>query len=488
MAAGGRPAHLSLEDDSPKSFSPPELALQVQNPGKSSLRPVGSASSARPPSSANAGRPPTDQPMILPPGSPGERRGSVVRVRTGSPTNKGSSGHKPSLLPARSRIQLVDSYAAPDSAPNYDVKLARKEISEVQEMMGRAKRSEVTGLISFKGRELSSADGDFSLVDFWTRTSISGLPPQLAKDVYVFRPQPMLYRTWLYHMMYNEGFVLTGSEKDQDDKHKNEIDGMLKHVLSSSCIDAEVSAGRWSPTMAYAPVALGASFAGSMTFTLVACLTLVAIAWITRIMNHPAAYRYSRPATLPLRLAFFVYACITLPGSAGVVFARGLAVVCGLIDFIYGDLMMVLQYRHTCSYSVLRILGQRVYVCRRHGAATSRFYQSRPVVDEYVSGVGAWDSSMVLITDVQGLVMTLEPVTREQWELIMDEAHASMEPIYFLGFDLYNEVRSSAFANDDFSDNSTIEEDEEEKKLTKRDWDSFIRRAEAFIKPGMGRE
>mmetsp|Transcript_41975 Transcript_41975/g.96383 ORF Transcript_41975/g.96383 Transcript_41975/m.96383 type:complete len:474 (+) Transcript_41975:53-1474(+) len=449
---------------------------------KSPLGPV-PGPSARPPSSSER-QPPQEQPVVMPASNANRRTRGSMRSSSGGNRRQSrqsilAMGNK--LLPQRSRLQLVDSYTAAEFAPNYELKMSRKEVSDVPNMIGRARRSEVTGLVSFQDGEVS-ADSDFTLVDFWTRKSISGLPPQLEKDVYIFRAIPMKYRTWLYHQLYNEGMVYSTSG---DDKH-SDIDGMLKHVLSSSCIDVDVSAGRWAPTMCYAPVALGAAFAGDMTFTTLASLMLIAMAFITRVMNHPAVYRYSRPVTLPIRVGFLIYTCILLPGEFQEVLAHTLAVICALVDLVLGDLMMVLQYRHTCYYTVIRMLGQRVYVCRRHGAATSRFYQGKPMVDEYVSGVGAWDSSMVVITDVQGIVMTLEPVTRNHWEMLLDEAHTLQEPMHFLGLDVYNEFRSSAFAGCEVLDDTQSNwVDEEELRLNRRDWNSFMKRAEAFIKPGL---
>eukprot|EP00971_Amphidinium_carterae_P339240 6476904-Amphidinium_carterae.1 len=37
-------------------------------------------------------------------------------------------------------------------APNYELKMSRKEVSDVPNMIGRARRSEVTGLVSFQAR------------------------------------------------------------------------------------------------------------------------------------------------------------------------------------------------------------------------------------------------------------------------------------------------------------------------------------------------
>eukprot|EP00971_Amphidinium_carterae_P264232 5241851-Amphidinium_carterae.1 len=57
-------------------------------------------------------------------------------------------------------------------------------------------------------------------------------------------------------------------------------------------------------------------------------------------------------------------------------------------------------------------------------------------------------------------------VTRNHWEMLLDEAHTLQEPMHFLGLDVYNEFRSSAFAGCEVLDDTQSNwVDEEELRL-----------------------
>merc|ERR1712094_44902 len=65
---------------------------------------------------------------------------------------------------------------------------------------------------------------------------MGGMVRDLAEDCYLFKPIPMMYRTWIYHDFFRQGKQLTGPTAG------------AKVVLNWRCIDApvNVAAGRQS--------------------------------------------------------------------------------------------------------------------------------------------------------------------------------------------------------------------------------------------------
>merc|ERR1719282_268218 len=137
---------------------------------------------------------------------------------------------------------------------------------------------------------------DFAVVDLFTRHHISESVEHCAKDVYLFRPVLLTYRTWIYHEFFRTGQVCKGS-----DEHE-----MIKRLLAERCIDAPINAGRWSPLMSYIPMAIGISLAQNFIISSAAIFTLVLLYMITVFSNSFEVYRVCRLCCLPVRIAFFV--------------------------------------------------------------------------------------------------------------------------------------------------------------------------------------
>ena len=79
---------------------------------------------------------------------------------------------------------------------------------------------------------------DFHAVDLWTRQVVEGSVEKLKKDRYIFKPVPLLYRTWMYHESYRNHRSHATTSDDT---------GVIRQILSRECIDADIAAGRWSP-------------------------------------------------------------------------------------------------------------------------------------------------------------------------------------------------------------------------------------------------
>merc|ERR1719223_14248 len=92
-----------------------------------------------------------------------------------------------------------------------------------------------------------------------------------------------------------------------------------------------------------------------------------------------------------------------------------------------------------CSYEVLMPLPNRIFICRRHGAAHSRdVYGSCLPVNEKITGMGSWAPDFVLIADVSGLICELRPMRKEDWKLLVEE-HAlnPKAPQRYFGMDVF---------------------------------------------------
>jgi len=303
-------------------------------------------------------------------------------------------------------------------------------------LMGKVFRSSLTGEIRM---ENPLEFPDYTLVDLWTRFKVSGNISQFNADEYLFKPVPLRYRTWIYHQWYIQRRVNTDAVSGI---------GMIQAVLAEKCIDAPISAGRWSPLLCHVPAVLGFCMTGDIVLILPG-LCLISLQYLTVASNIPEVYRFSRLLMLPVRLVlmgilfwrFQVEGPLSLLGLLIGVFAF-------VIDFGFGDFGgNVLGYRFTCSYDIVKSLPNRVFICRRNGASQyEESFGKRGQVPECVSGMGSWDRTYVLIADIHGLLMELRPVKLEEWGGLQSNYLLNFEAQTFVGVDVFNEEVPTALA------------------------------------------
>mmetsp|Transcript_18107 Transcript_18107/g.42004 ORF Transcript_18107/g.42004 Transcript_18107/m.42004 type:complete len:448 (+) Transcript_18107:74-1417(+) len=368
-----------------------------------------------------------------------KRRGRLRR-RNSSQSSLGTL-EPPQLVPQR---QLVVHKPDDDFNSNFGIQLTRTEASFLGGLMGMARRSEITGEIYLKGGVLSG-EKDFGIADFWTRDMISGLPSQLAQDHYLFRVIPLTYRTWMYHHSYNSGSLDTKPSKAR--AAFDDVDDIIGHVLEQNCIDVPVSAGRWSPAMCYIPATMVAVLTADVIYIIAIGFIFVFIVAASRMMNTPQFYRYIRLTTLPLRFGFLIFTILQAVQEQESRKLVGFLLVVAslLVDLLAGDLGQVLDFKHTCSYEVVRSLANRVYICKRTGAGYTKLYVERPHVDEFISGIGQWDHTYVLLCDLMGIVVELQPMQLKDWVQIMDSNKAS-ETVHFISLNVYSDACPSAYS------------------------------------------
>eukprot|EP00439_Symbiodinium_sp_Y106_P047800 s880_g6.t1 len=186
---------------------------------------------------------------------------------------------------------------------------------------------------------------------------------------------------------------------------------VVEGSLSSSqyilldCIDAEISAGRWSPLVPLLP----AAFCCALTCDELSVGTAVLLAWLIQKvgndLNKPERYKELRLWLLLPRLAwvgFLIFRALSwLPEAAilNIVGLAGTLLFC-CIDFLYGDRESANKYRLNCSYEVVKVLPNRVFVCRRVGATDfEKLFGYRGTVHQNISGMGSWGRDMTLIAE-----------------------------------------------------------------------------------------
>jgi hypothetical protein len=196
-----------------------------------------------------------------------------------------------------------------------------------------------------------------------------------------------------------------------------------------------------------------------MNAAMMAIAMLLFILFIQWIMNSPELYRWPRPAHLPARLVL-AYVIIARMGASSDARANDpeggggggasvlgfiLALICCFLEIIVGDGGALLAYRLHCSYEVIRPLPNRIFVCRRHGAAHSQDFGEKFIhVNEKITGMGSWQEDFALIADVQGLLVELKPMSVEDWKRIFVESQLPEEetngPLIhrFIGLDVYS--------------------------------------------------
>lgn len=273
---------------------------------------------------------------------------------------------------------------------------------------------------------------DYTLVDLWTRNKVRGMIAQFAADGYFLKPVPLTYRTWIYHQWYLARRVNTDAVSGS---------GMMQAVLSERCIDVPVNGGRWSPLLCYVPAVLAFCMTGDLLLILPGVICLMLLQYLTNVTNTPEAYRFSRLVSLPLRLAFFgvlIWRFQFMNTLA--LIGQLIGVVAFFIDFGMGDFAgNLLCYRYNCSYEIIRTLPNRVFICRRIGAAQmEEVFGDRGQVPECVTGIGSWDRTHVLIADIHGILVELRPLKQEEWSLMQSNFLVNFEALTFVGVDVFD--------------------------------------------------
>jgi hypothetical protein len=315
-----------------------------------------------------------------------------------------------------------------------------------QPLMGTTWRSCFTGKVCM--RDIGSAFPDFHLLDLYSRSRIVKLKEDLPNDLYLYRPKPLAYRNWIYHNMFREK-VMPPKQPGEEDDATSLGNRLLKHVLAQKCIDADISGGRWSSSMAFIVIVMASCFTGDETLCVSTLLVTFFIMTVTfRLEDMPQWYRLVRPITLVPRLGFtgIVFWRLT-SGTAmqSLLSPIGCAVILMsiFVDFYWGDYAMFTSYRYACHYEVVRELANRVFVVKQIGGAMDDKEKMAMRLEQRVSIMGIGDPTCKLIADIEGYLVELQPVDAKVAHLIHSEILDNLgdpdwKPITALGLDIFN--------------------------------------------------
>jgi hypothetical protein len=330
-------------------------------------------------------------------------------------------------------------------------KITLQAFDKKQPLMGTTWRSCFTGKVSMK--DIGTAFPDFHLVDLYTRTRIVKLAEHLPKDLYLYRPKPLAMRNWIYHNMFREK-VMPPKQPDEADDATSLGNRLLKHVLAQKCIDHDISAGRWSSSMAFIIITLFSCFSGDEILCVSTLIVTFFIIIVTfKLEDMPSLYRYVRPITFLPRIG---YTGITF-WRLGVVFAEPRVGTLGIVgcililfalcvDFILGDYIMVISYRYTCHYEVVREIANRVFVVKQIGGAITAEEKLGMAVEQRVQIMGNGDLTCKLIADIEGFLVELQPINNKIATYIHHEildnvdkvGRSDWRPITALPLDIFN--------------------------------------------------
>jgi len=302
-------------------------------------------------------------------------------------------------------------------------------------MMGRSYRHPITGEIQTAS---NPAFKDFLLVDLFAREACPTSLDKLAADKYLFRAVPLLNRTWLYHDDFRLQITL---EKDED--------AMVAVALGHWCVDAPINGGRWSPTIALAPLVMGVAFMNDLLALLASIALFVMVQSISGWTNSAKWYCYLRPLTFIPRTLVYLFLLVrfmTRSNTPMVVVGFLVAFVAAAAD-LAGDVMLLRSVPLRARWQITHRLANRVYVCSRIGAARYEHrYGSRGIVPEEVVGFSPWRREHALIADLQGILFELRPVSAQDWEILADQLAIYEEKAEVLGVDIFDDHIPTAAA------------------------------------------
>ncbi|CAE7667664.1 ftsH [Symbiodinium pilosum] len=319
-------------------------------------------------------------------------------------------------------------------------------------LMGNCRRSPLTGEVILN---MDPAYPNFQVVDLAGRDRLPKNRLYLEKDEYLFKPVPLMYRTWLYQSFFLHP---SGLGKASD------LDYVVRQALSAFCLDVTIWDNRWSPVMAYAFIMFLSSLTLDSTIIALACgIGLLTCAFAVAC-NTAKAYQRERWLSLPFRVAFLCYILISFP-AATVLEAIGSTLLFLLVsaEIILGDCYFFPSYRFHCKYDILRSLGYRVYVCARDGAVGMPAYVGRTPdrMPLQVVQLPKWTTQNHLIVELEGLMVELRPMREEDWTKAAQEFEETNVPITFVSLPLCE------YDGPEVEDESDEEEDHLPKKMAR---------------------
>lgn len=310
------------------------------------------------------------------------------------------------------------------------LKFTRKKMS-TGALMGKCKRSPMTGEIII---EKSPSFPNFQVVDLAGRRKLPRSRRDLENDLFLFKAAPLMYRTWLYQALFQSGSTVTRS---------SDADFVIKVALGSFCLDVQMWDTRWSPMMAYAYIMFLSAATCNPEVILAAAMIGVLAGIISVAWNSPFTYRYDRLLTLPLRIGYLALIGVLFPSETMLeTLGSVLTITCVALEILLGDVRLITTYRFHCSYEVVSSIGCRCFVCIRHGAATLyQEFKKLPFgpIDEKLTGVPLWTHNHHLVCELDGFMVELKPMTKEDWRRASREYNWHLKALTFISLPVVDE-------------------------------------------------
>lgn len=325
-----------------------------------------------------------------------------------------------------------------DQEISFEMVLERLKVYDVNGLLGRVHRSPITGKVYVKEVE---SWRDFHLIDLWTRPKIVGLPQNHCRDVSLYRPQPLNMRTWVYHCKFRKA--------KESNQMATPAEVHLFEALSARVCDIEVADGLWSPAMIYAPLFPFSLLSGDFTVFYFAGFIFFASLLISLFCNSSRHVAHERAILFPARLIFLVVTLTKIQGEALQLLGYVVIILACLFDHIRGDLQVFASMRYRCSYEIIKSLPNQVFVCWRIGDHSQFVGRKHTLLDEHVTGLkDPGDNSLCLIANVQGLLVELLPVSKEDEEIFKDEhgfrsSDAASGNLLYYGVDMFHDTRKT---------------------------------------------
>jgi hypothetical protein len=229
---------------------------------------------------------------------------------------------------------------------------------------------------------------DFTYVDLFDRDKVLGTCDDIVNDRYLFRPVPLLQRTWAYHSMYsgeNSWFLMefyqirmgiSGGAWPPPPK-KNRRDFILK-ALRTPGLDLKGSSyGRGSPFLTFVPIAIFGLGVRDWYITLYTIILFGFLIVSCRALNNYALSWVPRFASLPPRIYLVIWLITSMDvpfwameGHYLRIFCTACMLVLSFYEFISGDFVYFLGNMMLTRFEILKVLPGRVMVCSKVQGST----------------------------------------------------------------------------------------------------------------------
>lgn len=300
--------------------------------------------------------------------------------------------------------------------------LLRKIQIPSEHFLDKVHRNFLTGAIVFEGVD-PRADCEF--VDLHARNSIEGTPEQLCEDESLMVPISLVWRTWVYHSIFEHEHSVDSLVKlwNAGQKSIRAMDEIRINTIELRMTDLSPRyLGQYSPALAcIVSFVLSCFTVDKVAFALCALLVIITTR-LAIFTNLPHRRRYNRPMSFILRLGMIAWLAslgtssavedglpVTASPLPGII--RLVSGVVLALDLIFGDIVEPLVTRvRARSFRVVEALPNRVFICEMHGLANAHTYS------ETILGLERYRQQsegvkFAVIADIQGLLVELRPTS-----------------------------------------------------------------------------